>query len=164
MCAKLGKSFTINGKAESTLNNYTRCLAHLGLHYKQSPEKLSTELINDYLFHCRNLHKTPSESFFKHTIFGLRAIYKVLNMERKRIQLPEIKRDNKLPVVLSKSEVRALLKAPKYLKHRLMLGMLYGCGLRSYELCALRIYDVDRGDSKNTFQQNRPAHSCSTAK
>lgn len=140
---KLSKSFAINGKAESTLSNYMRCLAHLGMHYKQSPEKLSTELINDYLFHCQNLHKTPSESFFKHTIFGLRAMYKVLGMEKKRIVLPQIERDNKLPVVLSKTEVRALLKAPKYLKHRLMLGMLYGCGLRSYELCALRICDVD---------------------
>lgn len=64
-------------------------------------------------------------------------------MKDKRIQLPQIKRQNKLPVVLSKGEVRALLKAPKYLKHRLILGMLYGCGLRSYELCALRLCDVD---------------------
>lgn len=125
------------------MNNYTRCLAHLALHYKQCPEELSTELINDYLFHCQNLHKTPSESFFKHTVFGLRAIYKVLAMKDKHIKLPQIKRDNKLPVVLSKAEVRLLLKAPKYLKHRLMLGMLYGCGLRSYELCALRLSDVD---------------------
>ena len=139
----MGKSFAINGKSKSTLTGYTRCLAHLALHYKQSPETLSTELINDYLFHCKNLHKTPSDGFFKHTIFGLRAAYKVLGMESKRVRLPQIKRDNKLPVVLSKTEVRTLLRAPKYLKHRLMLGMLYGCGLRSYELCALRLCDVD---------------------
>ncbi|NEN25927.1 tyrosine-type recombinase/integrase, partial [Cryomorpha ignava] len=143
LCTKLSKSFAINGKAKSTLSNYTRCLAHLALYYKKSPETLSTELINDYLFYCQNLHKTPSESFFKHTIFGLRAIYKVLNMEAKRVKLPQIKRQNQLPVVLSKAEVRTLLKAPKYLKHRLMLAVLYGCGLRSYELCALRLSDVD---------------------
>ena len=146
----MGRSFTINGKAKSTFNNYTRCLAHLSLHYGQSPETLSTELIDDYLFHCRNLHRTPSESFFKHTVFGLRAIYKVLGMEDRQVKLPQIKRQNKLPVVLSKAEVRTLLKAPKYLKHRLMLGMLYGCGLRSYELCALRLCDVDF-DRKTVF-------------
>jgi len=148
--SKLTKSFAINGKAESTLSNYSRCLSHLALHYKVSPEVLSVEQINDYLFHCQNLHKTPSESFFKHTIFGLRAIYKVLGMETKRVKLPQIKRQNKLPVVLSKAEVRALLKAPKYLKHRLMLGMLYGCGLRSYELCALKLCDIDF-DRKTVF-------------
>ncbi len=95
------------------------------------------------MFHCKNLHKTPSESFFKHTIYGLRALYKVLGLPNKRIHLPQIKRQNDLPIVLSKAEVRRLLSAPKYLKHRLMLAMLYGCGLRSYELCNLKLSDVD---------------------
>jgi site-specific recombinase XerD len=143
MSKKLSRSFVINGKAESTLNNYLRCLAHLGLHYKISPEQLSEEQIQDYLFHCKNLHNTPSESFFKHTIYGLRAVYKVLGLKDKRITLPEIKSQNSLPVVLNKQEVKQLLRAPKYLRHRLILGMLYGCGLRSYELCNLRLCDVD---------------------
>jgi len=95
LCCKLEKNFSINHKAKSTLTNYQRCLAHLALHYKVSPEKLNTESINDYLFHCQNLHKTPSESFFKHTIFGLRAAYKVLGLQEKRILLPKIKQDIK---------------------------------------------------------------------
>lgn len=137
------KSFAINGKATSTLTNYLRCLSHLVLHSNRSPEELNIEEINDYLFHCQKLHKTPSESFFKHTIFGLRAAYKVMGMEQKRIQLPQIKRQKDLPIVLNKQEVRSLLNAPKYLKHRLILGMLYGCGLRSYELCDLLQSDLD---------------------
>ncbi|MGK0413269.1 MAG: integrase/recombinase XerD, partial [Polaribacter sp.] len=43
-------------------------------------ELLNQEAINEYLFHCQHLHKTPSENFFKHTIYGLRASYKVLGM------------------------------------------------------------------------------------
>ena len=78
-----------------------------------SPEQLNEESINDYLFYCKNLHKTPSESFFKHTIYDLRAAYKVCGMEKKRISLPEIKRDKKLHIVLSKQEVIALINAPK---------------------------------------------------
>ena len=144
------QSFSINGKAKSTLNNYLRCLAHLALHYKESPETLSVENIEDYLYHCQKLHKTPSESFFKHTIYGLRAVYKVMGMEIKRVALPQIKRDVKLPIVLSQEEVRRLLKAPKYLKHRLIIGMLYGCGLRSYELCNLKLADIDF-DRKTVF-------------
>ncbi len=125
------------------MNNYLRCLAHLAIHTEMSPEKLSKTAIDDYLFHCQHLHKTPSESFFKHTIFGLRALYKVLGMSGQKVNLPQIKRDTKLPIVLSKSEVKSLLNAPKYLKHRLMLAVLYGCGLRSYELCDLRLSDID---------------------
>ncbi|MCD8403922.1 tyrosine-type recombinase/integrase [Tenacibaculum finnmarkense] len=129
---KLTKSFSINGKSTSTLTNYLRCLGHLALYYKISPELLETEAIDDYLYHCQNLHKTPSESFFKHTIYGLRSAYKVMGMEQKRLRLPQIKRQRDLPIVLNKKEVRQLLASPKYLKHRLILGMLYGCGLHSY--------------------------------
>ncbi len=75
-------------------------------------------------------------------------------MDKKRIQLPQIKRQNDLPIVLSKQEVRELLNAPKYLKHRLMLGMLYGCGLRSYELCNLLQSDIDF-DRKTVFVKKR---------
>jgi integrase/recombinase XerD len=125
-------------------------LAHLALHYKESPEKLSVENIEDYLYYCQKLHKTPSESFFKHTIYGLRATYKVMGMEFKRFALPQIKRDHKLPIVLSQEEVRRLIKAPKYLKHRLIIGVLYGCGLRSYELCNLKLSDLDF-DRKTVF-------------
>ncbi len=66
-----------------------------------------------------------------------------MGMEAKRVALPQIKRDSKLPTVLSQDEVKRLLNAPKYLKHRLIIGMLYGCGLRSYELCGLKLADID---------------------
>jgi site-specific recombinase XerD len=45
--------------------------------------------------------------------------------------------------VLSTSEVKALIQAPKYLKHKTMLALLYGCGLRSYELCNLEVAHID---------------------
>lgn len=104
---------------------------------------MDKEQIDDYLYYCQNLHKTPSESFFKHTIYGLRAVYKVLGMESLRLQLPQIRRQIDLPVVLNRKEVKRLIAAPKYLKHRLMIAMLYGCGLRSYELCNLKLSDID---------------------
>ena len=118
-------------------------MAHLALYYKQCPTSLTHDQVQDYLYHCQQLHKTPSESFFKHTIYGLRAAYKLYGKESLRLQLPQIKRQNDLPVVLNKSEFKALIKAPKYLKHRTMIATLYGCGLRSYELCNLQVSDID---------------------
>jgi site-specific recombinase XerD len=66
-----------------------------------------------------------------------------MNLKEKKVNLPQIKQQTDLPIVLNKSEVKALLKSPKYLKHKLILAMLYGCGLRNYELCALKLSDVD---------------------
>lgn len=64
-------------------------------------------------------------------------------MKDKRIELPTIKRSKKLPVVLSQEEVRRLLKAPKLLKHRVLIALLYGCGLRCFEVRNLKIADLD---------------------
>lgn len=60
-----------------------------------------------------------------------------------RVALPSIERPKKLPVVLNQREIKQLLKTPKLLKHRLVLSMLYGCGLRNFELRNLQRRDLD---------------------
>lgn len=104
---------------------------------------LDEEQILDYLHVLKSQHKTPSDSFFKHTVYGLRYAYRIYGMKEMRVMLPSIERPDKLPVVLSRSEVRQLLKTPKLLKHRLVLAMLYGCGLRCFELRNLQLKDLD---------------------
>jgi site-specific recombinase XerD len=63
-------------------------------------------------------------------------------MNHIRIQLPPIERPKKLPVILSQNEIKILLKTPVLLKHRLILALLYGCGLRCFELRNLKIKDI----------------------
>jgi integrase/recombinase XerD len=57
--------------------------------------------------------------------------------------LPAIKKENKLPVVLSKQEVWLMLKACTLLKHKILIGLLYGCGLRCLEVRSLHLADLD---------------------
>lgn len=113
------------------------------LHFKCSPLDLDEEQVLDYLHFLKSQHKTPSDSFFKHTVYGLRYAYRICGMKEMRVVLPSIERPKKLPVVLSRKEVKQLLKTPKLLKHRLILAMLYGCGLRCFELRNLQLQDLD---------------------
>ncbi|RLD24115.1 MAG: integrase [Bacteroidetes bacterium] len=140
---KLRRSVEISGKSQSTLTNYGRCLAHMGLYLKHDLLDLDDEAILDYLHHLKQKHKTPSDSYFKHTVYGLRYLYRLYQKANSRVILPSIERPKKLPVVLSTREVRILLKTPKLLRHRLVLSLLYGCGLRNFELCQLKITDLD---------------------
>ncbi len=144
---RLEKKIIVSGKSKSTLNNYMRCLAHIALQYDTLPSKLDIEQIEDYLLIVKKRNTTASESFFKHTVYGLRFLFRVEGRDDKAIKLPSIKRDNKLPVVLSREEMKALLKASALLKHRVLIGVLYGCGLRCHEVRSLLIKDVD-------FQRN----------
>lgn len=139
----LNQDFTISGKARSTFKNYINCVAQVALFFEVSPEKLSQKQINDFLFYCKNTHASPSESFFKHVIYGLRAMYKLIDENSISIHLPIIKQNRSLPVVLNHQEVKQLIASPKCLRKRLIIACLYGCGLRSYELCNLKLAHVD---------------------
>jgi site-specific recombinase XerD len=133
----------LSGKSQSTLNNYARCLAHMVYHFDGDLLALDEEQVLDYLHLLLSSSETPSESYFKHTVYGLRYLYKQYGLKALHVALPSIPHDKSLPEVLSQQEVRRLLKTPKLLKHRIVLALLYGCGLRNNELCNLRIKEVD---------------------
>ncbi|MBU6324245.1 MAG: tyrosine-type recombinase/integrase [Bacteroidetes bacterium] len=61
--------------------------------------------------------------------------------------LPRPRGEKKLPNVLSKQEVKRVLEALPNLKHRMMLSLIYACGLRRGELLNLQLSDIqsDRG-------------------
>lgn len=141
--AKLQRHISLTGKSQSTLTNYGRCLATMALHFNCSPLELDNEQILDYLHQLKSQSQTPSSSYFKHTVYGLSFAYKVMGISQRGISLPSLKFPKKLPVVLSKQETRLLLKTPHLLKHRLILCLLYGCGLRRFEVTNIKIGDVD---------------------
>ena len=141
---------SISGKSQSTFKNYAHHVAKMALHYQVVPTELDEDQINDYLYLMQQQHKTPSESCFKFTVYGLRYAFRLKGLKDKHIALPSIKGDKRLPIVLSREEMKSLLKAPKLLKHRVLIGLLYGCGLRCFEVRNLRLGDLDF-DRKTVF-------------
>jgi site-specific recombinase XerD len=76
-------------------------------------------------------------------VYGLRFLFRLEGLDDKRVVLPVIERQDKLPVVLSREEMKRLLKAPALLKHRILIALLYDCGLRCLEVRSLQIKDID---------------------
>lgn len=62
-------------------------MAKLALHFNQIPTEVDPDQINDYLYLVKREHKTPSDSYFKFTVYGLRFAYRVEGMKDKRIEL-----------------------------------------------------------------------------
>lgn len=137
------RSIELSGKSLSTLTNYARCLASMTLHFKCSPLDLDSEQVLDYLHYLQSQKKTPSSSYFKHTLYGLRFVYKLYDKEPLLHRLPSLKKVYKLPTVLSVPEIKRLIAAPKLLKHRMLIALMYGCGLRRSELLNIKITDAD---------------------
>lgn len=95
------------------------------------------------MFFQQKKSKTPSQTYFKHCVYGLRFLLKSEGLPYDFLRLPYIKHEKKLPVVLSKEEVWAMLGNAKLLKHKILIGLLYGCGLRCMEVRSVRLQDLD---------------------
>ena len=131
----------LRGQSQSTFYNYIRQVALVCLHFERLPENISEEEINQYLTVLAQSPKTPSRSSFKHAVCGLRYYFRLVELTKRSINLPSIKKETKLPVILNRSELRQLFKAPTQLKYRILLTLIYSAGLRSLETCNLKISD-----------------------
>jgi integrase/recombinase XerD len=118
-------------------------LAVISLHFGKIPLDLDPEQIHEYLFLLQKRENSPSQAYFKHTIYGLRFLLKSERLPYSFLRLPKLNRVRKLPVVLSKEEVWSMLKLCPLLKHRILIGLLYGCGLRCMEVRSVRLADLD---------------------
>ena len=133
---------TLEQNSKGLITNYSRSLAYIALHFGRVPHQISVDEINSYLYSMM-VHQNFSISYFKHAVFALRYWFRLFGMEDKAIQMPPIKKEKKLPVVLSRQECKELFKAPANLKHRFLLAFAYGGGLRMNELRLIKISDVD---------------------
>jgi site-specific recombinase XerD len=68
------------------------------------------------------------------------------NVLGRRIELSHPKRNKPIPEVLAPEEVKQLIQATGNMKHRLIIKLLYGCGLRVSEIVNLRRNDLDFGE------------------
>lgn len=133
----------LQGKSESTFNNYIRRIALISLDFGRLPEDISDDELKDYLTGLALSSSSPSRSSFRHMVYGLRYYFRHIGQTKRAINLPTLRKDTRLPVILNRNELRELFKAPKLLKHRVMLALIYSAGLRSAEVSKLEIADVD---------------------
>jgi len=133
----------LKGQSKSTFHNYLRSIALISLHFDRLPENISDDEIKEYLTGLALDPKSPSRSSFKHMVYGLRYYFRHIGQNKRAIALPSLKNDTKLPVILNRNELKALFKAPKLLKHRIILALACSAGLRSQEMIKLKISDID---------------------
>ncbi len=128
--------------SKGLLTNYGRSLAYVSLHFNRLPHHISIDELNAYFYRSTEV-EGKSISYFKHAVFALRFWFRIFGMEDAAIKLPSIKKNQTLPVVLSKQECKQLFKAPPSFKHRYLLAFAYAAGLRMNELRLIKISDVD---------------------
>ena len=137
------RNISILGRSKSTFSNYARHVAAMALHFGCLPTELEPEQVKDYLYELQKRSATPSQSYFKHTVYGLRFLLKTEGLPYAFLALPTIPKEKKLPVVLSREEIWRMLQSADLLKHRVLIGLIYGCGLRCMEVRNIELKHLD---------------------
>jgi integrase len=132
----------LRGYAVRTHQSYLGAVADLAKYYNRSPALLSTDEVQAYfLYLVKERQLAPATC--RLSLNGIRFLFKeVLHREfETKIHVP--KRPQRIPELLTRTEVGAILACCLNPKHRMLLTVCYGCGLRVSELLYLKVRDID---------------------
>ena len=110
--------------------------------------KFSPKTIKSYLYYNTEflkfkIDKNISSSTLSLIINALKFYYRQILGRNLLFNIKHPKKDKKLPVVLSKKEVREILGTIDNAKHKLCLALMYSAGLRISEIVKLKVKDLD---------------------
>jgi len=109
-----------------------------------APAQLKDENVKEYILFLLK-KKRISFSYQKQAISAIKFYFeKILRRDTKKyyFEMPKGK-EEKLPIVLSKEEVKKILDCTQNLKHKTILSTIYSAGLRLSEVVNLKIADID---------------------
>jgi len=145
----------IRDYSEHTIAAYVSAVYRLAKHYHKSPEKLGREEIRAFLVDLVE-QKKVSWPYYKQVLAALRFLYRRVLCRGEVVEDVRCPRPEKrLPVVLSVHEVARFFKAIPSLKHRTILMLAYGAGLRIGEAVRVRVSDIDRERKVIRVQQGK---------
>lgn len=133
----------LRGLSPRTQKTYLFQVTRFAQYYKRLPDKLGEKEVKEYLLHLIN-EKHVSYSTLAQTYSALKFIYEVTLSRPGEVQrIPYPKTPRRLPVVLDRKEVDALLAATTNLKYLAIFMMTYSAGLRLNEVVHLKGEDID---------------------
>ena len=133
----------LRGLSARTQQAYARAVWQLAQYYHRRPDQLSDEDLRQYFLYLTNEKKIarPTATI---ALCGIKFFYEqTLKQDWPTLRFVRPAREWKLPVVLSREEVRQILGAVRIPLYRACLTTIYACGLRLLEGTRLQVPDVD---------------------
>jgi integrase/recombinase XerD len=130
--------------SESTVTTYSEALKSFLVFYR---DKAVAEISNEDVIVYNNEHilkNNLSASYQNQVTNAIKLFFQTIRDTKMMVdKIHRPKRAKVLPNVLSKEEVKLILNAHSNIKHKMMLSLIYSCGLRRSELLNLKPADID---------------------
>ncbi|MFO7642487.1 MAG: site-specific integrase [Candidatus Competibacteraceae bacterium] len=149
---RFGRHMRLKGFADKTQESYERAVVDLVREYRVSPEQLSQEQIQAHLdrlicerhlaWSTVNVHCSALQCFYG----------ELLKRPGTQFSLPPRGRARKRPTVLDRATLGRILEAPRNLKHRALLALVYGSGLRVSEVVRLKVHHIESAPDRRVVR------------
>lgn len=138
--------FELKGAPESSKESYLRrihaFMDFIQIERHKGLEDITISDIQQYILYLKN-GKGLSAGTINNYISGIRLFYShILDKVWNEKKIPRMKRVQRFPVIPSKQDVLAILNETTNLKHKAILSLIYGSGLRVGEVAKLKICDI----------------------
>ncbi len=139
---KMIRAMELKNLSNHAQRAYLAAVTGLAKHYQLSPDKLTKEMIEDYLLYLKN-EKGNAPNSCAGVLTGLRFFYNHVTQQQIPIEYFLSRKVRKLPTVLLQDDICNIINAAENLKHRLMLMTTYSAGLRASEVIALKPKNIE---------------------
>lgn len=133
----------LRGFSPRTQEAYLHAVRSLAAHFHTAPDRLSEQDLRQYFLYLTNVkHFAPAS--FTIALCGIKFFFeRTAGRQWQLFDLVRPPRESRLPVVLSREEVRSILAGVRIPVYRVCLTIIYVCGLRLLEGARLAVADVD---------------------
>ncbi len=136
-----GKDLAIKNYAQRSIDNYCSQIKSFLYYFNDKfsePSKINENEIKDWLLKAETINSR------KHKLSALKLFYRLTIKQPMKLSYIEYPRsEKKLPIVLSVQEIQRMFDVCENKKHKVILGVLYSCGLRVSELINLKLEHID---------------------
>jgi site-specific recombinase XerD len=133
---KLEENLLLKNYSKQTVKSYVSAVKKYIEFSKETG--INQESAKKFLLKKLSKEKPASVS---HSVFAIKYFFKeILKLE---IDIPNPKRNKTLPDILTIEEIKEMIRVTSNVKHRLILKILYGCGLRVGEIVNLKVEDLN---------------------
>lgn len=147
---KLEVELKVSKNSKYTLRNYLVHNKEFFEFIKKEPSSIHGDDIKLYISEKLLNHAASSINLF---LASLRFAYITLLKKDPTQDIRRPKKEKKLPHVLSKEDVKKILESLSNKKSKLMISLIYACGLRVSELTNLKISDLDFSNKAGHIRQ-----------
>jgi len=141
--AKVIKAMQVRGFSVRTHESYLYAVTDLARYFHRAPDQLGIDDLRRYFEHLAT-ERALSGATCRLFLNGIRFLYlQVLGWSSFDVDIPIPKKAQRIPELLTRAAVGRILAACPNPKHRMMLTLCFGCGLRLGEVVSLKVRDID---------------------